>query len=133
MNILMRNFCLGMFVSLLACWGTAFSAPIECKGPPGSTRLEACYINKDYIEKDKELNEAYQSLKSKLEGWDDPEIIEQLIKTQRVWIKFRDENCELSQMINGGLSSISFLRCRSELTRVRLMELKNSLNYYDMQ
>lgn len=75
---------------------------------------------------DGQLNQAYQAAlgaRPKQDQWDMRKNQEQLRKSQRAWLKFREENCALVGGLEGGsnLSVTQFISsCESEETKSRI-------------
>jgi len=80
---------------------------------------------------DKELNRVYQELLKSLtrpaEGnLDYPAIRTRLVESQRLWIQFRDKDCQAFIMLNGGGTAQASLHsdCLSKRTEHRIKELR---------
>ena len=90
----------------------------------GDGPLTRCEKFEQFVNEDKKLNEAYKSLKTKL----DKESFAQLRLTQRSWIKWRDETCENAEenvgCNNGVCAGVEHDGCIVKLTRVRAQELR---------
>ncbi|MES2017646.1 MAG: lysozyme inhibitor LprI family protein [Pseudomonadota bacterium] len=89
----------------------------------GKTPLSRCETLGEYLKSDKELNSAYRKLTKQL---DSPSLTV-LKKTQREWIKWRDEKCEAAEVAanctNGVCAGVNHDNCVVELTEKRTMEL----------
>ena len=87
-----------------------------------------------YEKWDKELNEAYRALASKLPDEDK----QRLLELQRAWLKYRDAESKFlwSQSMFGGEGTIGPVvvadRMRDVL-KARVCDLQNSLRYLSMQ
>ena len=57
---------------------------------------------------------------------DDAEILRRLVATERAWIDFRDEHCELrsTSMLGGSGESNTSGECRYAMTKARVKALK---------
>ncbi|HET9408733.1 MAG TPA: lysozyme inhibitor LprI family protein [Candidatus Sulfotelmatobacter sp.] len=71
---------------------------------------------------DGELNALYQKLRKRL----DPADTSRLLETQRVWIKYRDANCQAERELYGGGTGAqpAYLACVEAMTRARTKELR---------
>lgn len=82
-----------------------------------------------------EYNKYVRELKSKkndqFEGESSQEILRRLIKTQRIWITYRDANSELSgiQNLGGTLERLSEAFSLVEMTKQRILELHGLFTY----
>lgn len=118
---LIRNITL--IISLLFI-STSISFASDCSNPLSAEDMRAC-AHKDAAKADANLNTAYSELTKLLQT--DKKKSEQLLKAQRSWIKFRDDEC-LTQYIfmdesrDGSLISIA---CYTELTKTRIKQLQD--------
>jgi uncharacterized protein YecT (DUF1311 family) len=71
---------------------------------------------------DTKLNAVYKEVRSRLEGAD----LENLIKTQRLWIQYRDANCSAERdLYEGGTAKYAvYFACLESMTRARTRELQ---------
>lgn len=69
---------------------------------------------------DARLNETYQMLRQHLE----PEERQALLKAQRLWIQYRDANCEFYFSGPGTISRIASAECLRSMTQQRTCELE---------
>lgn len=107
----------------------AFSAPAQhmnekdspCANVVQTAELTNCLsIARDKA--DAKLNSVYKDLRTRLKG-DDAQA---LIKTQRLWIQYRDANCSAERDLYQGstASSAVYLACLESMTRARTRELQ---------
>lgn len=76
-------------------------------------------------QQDKRLNTAYQNLMKSLSN----KRKEELKKTQQLWIKYRDANCEFYRDPDGGtMASIFGANCIMDMTTQRAKELEDFSN-----
>ncbi|OBA00392.1 hypothetical protein ADS46_11330 [Halomonas sp. G11] len=111
---------LGIGLLVSSSWVTADTG---CANPTTQLALTECSAQA-YQSADDELNEAYQSLVSKLEA--SPATLEKLRVAQRAWISFRDAECTLeSSGVEGG-SAQPMVRngCLATLTKQRTERLR---------
>ena len=86
---------------------------------------------------DKKLNVTYKELLTKLPeeyGPDRRNPKKYLIEAQRVWIKYRQTNCEFVGSIFGGAEvwrDAYFENCRVEMTETRTKELQRYFDEYN--
>jgi uncharacterized protein YecT (DUF1311 family) len=71
---------------------------------------------------DAALNSMYQDIRKRLEGDD----VRRLVETQRLWIQYRDANCEAERALYGlGTGAQpAYLGCLEAMTRARTKELR---------
>lgn len=109
---------IGLLVS-----SSVVTADAACDNARTQLALTECSAQA-YQSADDELNEAYQSLVSKLE--EKPATLEKLRDAQRAWIRFRDAECALeSSGVEGG-SAQPMVRngCLATLTKQRTERLR---------
>ena len=73
---------------------------------------------------DKRLNAAYQ--RALKEAQSDKQR-DQLRKAQRLWIQYRDANCEYYELYEGTIARIYGGVCMLDLTRTRAEELERAI------
>ena len=97
------------------------SAGSPCRNIAVTLAIENCF-DKAYKAADSELNKRYTQIAKVLQ----PDDLERLKVTQRLWIQFRDATCTAeSDLYTGGTASTpAWAACREELTRQRAAELK---------
>jgi uncharacterized protein YecT (DUF1311 family) len=97
----------------------------------GNTLERASCLDEELTVADKALNTTYKSLLKTLKRLEDENsnlkggLIVWLKETQRIWISYRDKNCEFySNFYSGGSqSNIELTGCKLEMTKERLNEL----------
>jgi uncharacterized protein YecT (DUF1311 family) len=72
---------------------------------------------------DKRLNVAYQQA---LKDAQSPKQREQLRTAQRLWVQYRDANCEYYELGEGTIARIEGGQCMLDLTRTRAQELESA-------
>ncbi len=102
-----------------------------CMGGPdvsnGITSAMRSCTAKEIKHQDKRLNSAYKALKKNLSKNRQKE----LLSAQRLWIKYRDANCNFYNDPNGGTMHRLFaLDCVMDTTHLRADELKSMLNIF---
>jgi uncharacterized protein YecT (DUF1311 family) len=92
-----------------------------CASPSTTADLVSC-LEKARVSADAEMNSQYQKTKARL----DAKEVEQLIATQRLWIKYRDANCsaERSLYVPGSGAPPAYIGCLEAMTRERTKELQ---------
>lgn len=82
-------------------------------------------IDAETRKQDKKLNTMYQNVMKSLSN----KRKEQLKKTQQLWIKYRDANCDFYYEPDGGtMASISGANCVMDMTTQRAKELEDFFN-----
>ena len=89
----------------------------ECDG--GTFDMVKC-LNDATAKWDKRLNEAYRETLQ--EG--PKEQRAQLRKAQRLWLQFRDANCEYYGLSEGSIAHVLAATCRLDMTKARAKELE---------
>jgi len=92
-----------------------------CAKIGGTVDLTAC-LEKARASSDAELNVLYGDLRKRL----DPDESKQLTATQRLWIQYRDANCEVERELYGQGTGRgpAYLACLEAMTRERTRELR---------
>ncbi len=100
------------------------------KGSKASQGVTMAILNcgsKEIKHQDKRLNGTYKALKKSLSKSRQKE----LLTAQRLWIKYRDANCDFYNDPNGGTMHRLFAQeCFMEATRSRADELKSMLDIF---
>jgi uncharacterized protein YecT (DUF1311 family) len=121
----------------------AHAAPqfkVDCSDPQSNSEMKFC-TEVELKRADAELNEVYQqALTAAREGYrkmhgelgyeNMPDSEAVLRKAQRAWVAFRDANCDYQYQVyyGGSLAGLSFLACKSDMTKARVHELKAMMN-----
>lgn len=110
-------------LALFSC--ESFSGVINCGDPLGQSEMVYC-AQVELKDNDTKLNNTY----SKLRKYFDKDQNLLLLKSQRSWIKMRDDYCELYVYENKGTTSAESERanCLSTLTKERENQLKQLMN-----
>jgi uncharacterized protein YecT (DUF1311 family) len=97
------------------------SADAPCRNVAITVAIANCF-DKAYRAADRGLNQTYSRISKVLQ----PDDLERLKVTQRLWIQFRDATCTAeSNLYNGGTASApAHSACLEELTRQRAADLK---------
>lgn len=98
---------------------------IKCNPAGNTLEMKQCAAE-EYQAADKELNQAYQELRSQL----DSERQQRLKEAQLAWIDFRDKTCsfEASSALGGTLEGLLYTRCLTEETEQRTAELREIMS-----
>ena len=91
----------------------------ECDG--GTMQMVQC-LAEATAKWDKRLNEAYREALNDKET--PKEQREQLRKAQRLWLQFRDANCEYYALGEGSISRLNAGSCLFDMTKARAKELE---------
>lgn len=92
-----------------------------CADVVQTAALTSCFADaKDKA--DTELNAVYKQVHKQLEGSD----AANLVKTQRLWLQYRDANCSAERdLYEGGTAKYAvYYACLDSLTRARTRELQ---------
>ena len=124
------------YKSLLVWLLSAGSAAAQVGPDPCKTQQNTLEINEcarlTLVEKDRELNSAYQRVLAALvrRDKDDPTDYEnarkQLVAAQRAWMQFRDNDCAamFTLYAMGTIRTVTYLSCVIERTEQRTLELR---------
>lgn len=101
----------------------------NCNNPETQLAMNMC-AGKEFDREDARLNRNYRDLMGKLE----PARREKMRELQRVWISFRDLQCEFQSVQYEGGSMYSLVRssCLTGLTKQRNKDLKDLLEEASM-
>jgi uncharacterized protein YecT (DUF1311 family) len=110
----------------------------DCTDPQSNPETKLC-TQRELDRADAELNKVYKdALAAAREQYrtahDDyekmPDSEAMLRKAQRAWVAFRDANCDYQYQIyyGGSLAGLSYLACKSEMTKARVKELRTMMN-----
>src|SRR5689334_18912505 len=91
----------------------------ECDG--GTADLVKC-LSDTTAKWDKRLNEAYREAVNDKEAPAGQRA--QLRKAQRLWVQFRDANCEYYALGDGSISRVNAASCLLDMTKARAKELE---------
>ena len=102
-----------------------------CANEENTVEINMC-LDRVFKARDRELNEAYQSLLKQLstsnstDKTDYPGIKKELADAQRAWIIFRDSDCTALYKFweTGTIRGIKYAYCRIEHTEKRTIQLK---------
>jgi len=86
-----------------------------------TTDLASC-LSKARASSDAELNSLYRDIRKRL----DRDELTALMKTQRLWIRYRDANCSAERALYGKGTGAgpAYLACLEAMTRARTEELQ---------
>lgn len=110
------------FAGSVACIGKVFSA---CQANPEnqtSLGMRICASRETELW-DEKLNAAYQSA---MDAQPEP-VQDQLRATQRLWIEFRDHDCEVPMVIyeGGTLGPVAATQCLLQATALRALQMED--------
>ena len=94
-----------------------------CMNQSGGVTVEmhAC-ISAEHAHQDQQLNRSYQALMAELT----PERKKQLQTAQRLWLQYRDANCQFYADPDGGTAAgVAAAECVLQMTAERARELKH--------
>jgi uncharacterized protein YecT (DUF1311 family) len=86
-----------------------------------TSEMVAC-LSKAKDDSEAKLNAVFQNLQRRLEGED----ANNLLETQKIWLKYRDANCSAERALyEGGTAKYpAFIACIEAMTRARTKELQ---------
>lgn len=82
-------------------------------------------IGEEIKTQDARLNGAYQKLRNNISG----ERRQELLDAQRLWIQYRDSNCQFYATAGGTLAMVASNECVLRETAQRAKELENLANW----
>jgi uncharacterized protein YecT (DUF1311 family) len=94
---------------------------VDCSKATTQSELNQC-AQQQFLEADRKLNSLYKQVLEKLS----PEGRQRLVKAQRSWIRFRDENALVfaGRYEGGSMHPIVLLNVKTATTRSRTSELQ---------
>ncbi len=92
--------------------------------------MTSCLAAEELQGEDRDLNSVFNRLVKVLEKNRLSKTKDKLVHVQRLWIRYRDENCDLAQQVFGGIESVNDVQCKVEQTRKRRLELEEFLAAY---
>lgn len=117
---------LGTILTLpsIATPGDTIAQQLNCKNPGSNVEYKEC-ARRAYEQADRQLNQAYRQLTSRLGSAERKE----LTSAQLAWIQFRDKNCSFEvYRSRGGTGYGGFLSaCLDRMTRERTTDLERYL------
>jgi uncharacterized protein YecT (DUF1311 family) len=117
----MERYRMRLILAALLCVGTpAWAAQSDCSNAPTQTAMNEC-VGKSLKAADQKLNETYRTLTAKLSK----DGAEQLKKTQRAGLAWRDAQCEFDTMgsRDGSIHSMIQAMCIEDLTKAQTKRL----------
>ncbi|KND59320.1 putative periplasmic protein [Candidatus Burkholderia verschuerenii] len=107
-------------VALLCVSASTWAAQPDCSNAPTQTAMNEC-VGKSLKAADQKLNETYRTLAAKISK----DGAEQLKKTQRAWLAWRDAQCEFDSMgsRDGSIHSMIQAMCVEDLTKAQTKRL----------
>lgn len=122
------------FLPILAMTFALQSHASEACGKTGGTPdLNEC-LSKEHQRIDKKLNSAYQAALDRIAIMDDDqgrkETKQELVEAQRLWVKFRDKDCNANYRLwgYGTVRGAMYWGCMIERTEARTKELEAFAN-----
>lgn len=116
-----------VLVSVLAGAPPATAQTLDCDNPQNQHAINAC-AHQDWQKADRELNATWKIVKARIDALDlnEPGHAKALLKAQRVWITYRDAQCELEgwQAHGGTMEPMLVSSCMERLTQIRTRELR---------
>lgn len=110
--------------SLAQKGGQHLAQRVNCENPQTTLEMNVC-ADREYKAADRQLNQAYRQLQTKLSG----KQKQRMTNAQLIWIKFRDANCdyERNQFEGGTMAGATGTNCLARMTEQRTQDLENYL------
>ncbi|MGD9614786.1 MAG: lysozyme inhibitor LprI family protein [Alphaproteobacteria bacterium] len=102
-------------------FGPAYS---PCGDRPDTFAIVACVQAKTKAA-DRRLNAAYKALQARI----DPSQRQPLLAAQRLWVQYRDANCEFYGAQEGTIRQIQAAECLRAMTDDRARELEQAMKF----
>lgn len=100
-------------------------------GKGGTPEIEYC-ANREFEKADRKLNTTYNQVIAQIKANPSTNsmgkpMLSQLIKAQRLWVSFRDAECDAhyTYYIDGTIRGLMFVSCKTELTEQREKDLRS--------
>jgi len=100
-------------------------------GKGGTPEIEYC-ANREFEKADKKLNATYTQVVAQIKANPSTNsmgkpMLSQLIKAQRLWVSFRDAECDshYTYYIDGTIRGLMYVSCKTELTEQREKNLRS--------
>lgn len=99
----------------------------ECKDAQDQATMNKC-AEKAYKASDAKLNELYHKIEKRL--GDDADAKRLLVKTERAWVAYRDDECAFaaSAVTGGSAYPMFYAMCLDDLTQKRIADFQKYLN-----
>jgi uncharacterized protein YecT (DUF1311 family) len=123
-----RWLCVGLLLLSSVAVQAQVAAEDPCKGEQNQMNMNLC-AEQQYLKADRQLNLTWKALTAKMEKVQKA----QLVEVQRIWIKFRDGQCECEVAGYEGGSIVPLLQysCLRRLTEERTAHLAAMLDEYE--
>lgn len=101
---------------ILFCASTLSFAALDCKNAQTQIDMNEC-AHLDFKKADAQLNKLYKELMATLE----PEQKNSLKRTQQLWLKYKDAQCEYEsdEFKGGSIAGLIFSSCQQRITQQR--------------
>ena len=111
----------------VGCAATAWTPdqPSVCNQQPTTVAIMTCLQTRAKVW-DGRLNAAYRSLAAMLDAQQSADQLTDLKTAQRLWIKYRDENCRYYGDEQGTIREIDGAECLRRMTQDRAIELQQA-------
>lgn len=112
-----------MFLLLAASAGSSYA--LDCAKASSTVEINQCsLVEQQKVEK--QLNAAYQQTLKEIAGMDDPGIKTKLIDAQRLWVKFREADCEAeyAKWQGGSIRNVMYSECMQARAKQRIQQLE---------
>lgn len=120
-TIILAGFCVAASAVRAETAGDRYGE--EYKSCDGNTYQMVMCLSALYKKWDERLNVAYQKL---LKQQEDAKNREALVKAQKSWIKYRDDNCGWYETGEGTIRRLWGSECMRSMTAARVLELEEA-------
>jgi uncharacterized protein YecT (DUF1311 family) len=119
-----QTFC--TIALLVSARGLADDPSLDCRSPRGTIEINRC-DQQEFETQDRLLNEVYQKVLAQLKsaGKTEEATRERLISAQRLWIQFRNADCDARESVydGGSVHTSVYLQCLRDHTAQRIKDL----------
>ena len=125
----MLRFAKKTMCALLSSFLFSCNAFAQCDGMKGgSTMQSACLNAQKALAVDERTKKLLASLERSFEKSPQPEYNKLVLRiSQESWEVARDKQCDLEQLIRGGIESVSYARCKQRMALEREATLRSLL------
>ncbi|PWG77908.1 lysozyme inhibitor LprI family protein [Pararcticibacter amylolyticus] len=124
-----KSFLAGCILTLCVSSSVYSQNRVDCANAKTQSEINAC-TQIEYQKVDKELNTLYKKIIPKLNESQKAT----LVQSQKRWIAFRDDYSRIYSLIykGGTMATAAVIKCKTETTRARIIELKQLLDQIDL-
>lgn len=115
--------CLILPLLLAACAGSAYA--LDCSKASSTVEINQCSLQEQQ-KAERQLNATYQQTLKAFASPDDAATKAKLVDAQRLWVKFREADCqaEYEKWQGGTIRNVMYSGCMQERAKQRIKELE---------